>query len=271
VAFLQPAVSLVINARNSANGTNPAAVAQDYYLLERVGFQSSGASQQPRSPHTKKAKCLTAGKADRKGGLALGWDTCQDTVTQEKITNLAALEAQSFKLLTDGTVVSKKSGFCIRRMLCTEGGTAIGHMYDLGPCRSDISLRIKVEKSQANSMDHMRNLGYLSHAVALELCDMCGPYRLQNMCLGSADCGRSYQAKPGWTKLASQYVGEAAITGHSDYGGEAGGLGKETNIMGIDLSGIGPTQHKDGLCGSYATDSPTLSSFYYVLKADKQR
>ena len=31
-AFLQPAVSLVINARNSANGTNPAAVAEDIQI-----------------------------------------------------------------------------------------------------------------------------------------------------------------------------------------------------------------------------------------------
>jgi len=266
---------VISNVRNELNrSTNsPASVAEDFYLLERVGFQDTGLSHAPRTPHTSHAKCLTASHTRTlTGGLALGWAKCQDTTVIDQITDLDLLEAQSFKLDHDGTIAAKKSGFCIRRMKCAEGGVTLGHIYDLGDCHDDLSLKIKVEKSQANSMTHMRDMGFLSHAVALELCELCGPYRLQNMCLAGADCGGSYQARPGWTKLASQYVGNDAVTGHSDYADGAGGSDQaQAEVLGIDMSGIGPTKHTDGLCGSWATDSPSLSSFFYVLKADKKR
>jgi hypothetical protein len=186
----------------------------------------------------------------------------------EKVSNHSLRQLQSFKLRHDGSLSSATSGLCIRRMACQEGGTLLGHMYDLGDCRDDMNLKVKVEKAQANSMTHLRDLGYPAHAISLELCHLCGPYRLQNMCLGKADCGGSFQAKPGWTKLASQYVGEEAITGHSEYNVDAGGADDQAEVMGIDMSGIGATKHKSGLCGSFATDAPLISSFFYLLRSD---
>jgi len=245
------------------------------FLLERVGFQADGMAQQPRSPHYPGAKCLTAGGhagqslPDRKDGTALGWDTCQDLTVIDAITDYGLLERQSFKLKDDGSIAAAKTGQCVRRMKCEEGGEDLGYMYDLGDCRDDMNLKIMAKKSQANSIEHLRDMGYLSHAVLLENCTMCGPYQLLNMCLGGADCGGSWQAKPGWTKLASQYVGIDAVTGHSEYGNNAGGVDERAEVLGLDLSGIGPTRHAKGLCGSFATDSPTMSSFFYILQAEK--
>merc|ERR1719453_866170 len=184
---------VISNGKNSLNGSvaihNPASVAQDWYLLERVGFQESGAAQQPRSPHSHKSTCLTAGGPDRKGGLALGWDVCQDTAVVDKISNPQDLEAQSFRLNTDGSIQAKVSAKCVRRLECNEGGVSLGYIYDLGECNDDQNLKIKVDKAQANSIDRMRPMGYLANAVALEVCNLCGPYRLQNMCMGSTKCG----------------------------------------------------------------------------------
>merc|ERR1719506_2341147 len=132
-----------------------------------------------------------------------------------------------------------------------------------------MNLRLRVKKSQANSMDHLRDLGYLSHAVSLDMCELCGAYQLENMCL-KGGCGGSWQAKPGWTKLASQYVGIDAVMGRSEYGNSMSNIPDRPNdrLNGIDLSGIAPSTHRDGLCGSNVTEAPPIDSFFYVLKAD---
>merc|ERR1719506_2756977 len=132
-----------------------------------------------------------------------------------------------------------------------------------------MNLRLRVKKSQANSMDHLRDLGYLSHAVSLDMCELCGAYQLENMCL-KGGCGGSWQAKPGWTKLASNYVGIDAVMGRSEYGNAAGGLTAQQQAMGLDFSGFGETRQKEGICGTQATDSPTKKSFFYLLKADEK-
>lgn len=247
-------------------------------MLQRVGFQDTGFAPQPKAPHNPDAKCLTAGGPDRKGGRALGWDSCEDLTVVTQIQNSTRMEAQAFKLNTDGTIKLKGTDLCVRRMPCKEGGILLGYIYDLGACRDDFNLIISVEKAQANNIEHMRDMGFLAEAVALEVCELCGPYRLKNLCMSNKNndaCGGRYQARPGWTKLASQYVGDAAVNGRSDYGTEVGGstgvAHTKEQMMGIDMTGIGKTTQPNGMCGSYATDSPTLSSFFYVLKMDKVR
>lgn len=254
------------------NPTDPAAVAKEFFLLERVGFQATGASQQPRSPNYPKATCLTAGGPDLKGGIALGWRQCQDSAHVGNVPlDLDLLEAQSFQLRGDGSLSSKKHDLCVRRLACHEGRVLKGYLYDLGTCGSETDVKFHVQKAQANNVERLRDMGTLSHAVALELCSLCGPYRVQNMCLGGKDCGANYQGVPGWTKLASQYVGYDAVHGHSAYGGSAGGDDSKYEHWGIDMAGIGPTKHAQGLCGSYATDAPAISSYFYVLKADSTK
>lgn len=247
----------------------PEAASQDSYLLQHVGYQAGGMAAQPKSPHSRTARCLTAGGPDRKDGIALGWDTCQDLGVIDHIDSRKLLEAQEFQLRPDGSMYHKKHKMCIRRMSCTEGGTLQGYVYDLGACHSETDTRIKVSKAQANNVDHMREMGALAHAVSLELCELCGPYKLVNMCLGhSTACGGSYQGKPGWTKLASQYLGYDATHGKSDYGRNAGGDDTAYEQNGIDMAGFGHTKHAGGLCGSYVTDAPSMGSFFYVLKTD---
>jgi len=273
-ASMQQTRALVTgNLRSSFNETyspqgSPASVAEEFYLLERVGFQAGGIGPQPRSPHYPKAKCLTAGGPDRKGGIALGWDTCQDRQFLSKPPDQDLLKAQAFRLLSDGTIYNKKHKLCMRRMSCSEGNHLLGYIYDLGQCSVDSSTQIQVNKALANNVQHMKELGTLASAVATELCELCGPYNLKNRCMGSRECGDSYQAKPGWTKLASQYIGFDAVHGRSEYGRNAGGEDSSYDEMGIDMAGIGPTRHEDGLCGSYVTDAPAVGSYFYTLKAD---
>lgn len=250
----------------------PSAISEDYYLLELVGYGGAGGLHaQPRSPHYSKAVCLTAGGPDRKGGVALGWDRCQDLGVVEKITSQDELEAQAFRLNPDGSLYNKKTKLCLRRMACTEGGILQGYIYDLGRCDPVTDIKLSVQKAQANNVEHMRDMGALSHAVALELCELCGPYKLENMCMGgNKACGGSYQGKPGWTKLASQYLGYDATHGNSEYRGgtEAGGENTKYENWGIDMAGLGKTKHENGLCGSYVTDAPSQGSYWYVLKTD---
>jgi len=242
--------------------------------LERVGFQADP-HHQPRSPNYPKATCLTAGPPDQKGGIALGWRRCQDrTVMGYEKLDPVLLEAQSFQIDGDGSLASKKhwpamgGNLCLRRLACHEGSILKGYFYDLGPCGSETNVKLEVMKAQANNVEHLREMGTLAHAVALELCALCGPYNIQNMCLGGRDCGRNYQGVPGWTKLASQYIGADAVHGHSAYGGSAGGDDTKYEHWGIDMAGIGPTKEARGICGSYATDAPSQGSYFYVLKAD---
>jgi len=264
------------SSNQSQNPTDPAAVAKEYFLLERVGFQAGGAAEQPRSPNYAAATCLTSGGPDQKGGIALGWRQCQDrTVLVNRDYDFDLLEAQAFQLNADGTLRNKKHGLCVRRLACHEAsgpgpGLLKGYLYDLGTCGSETDVKLKVQKAQANNVAHLRDMGTLSHAVALELCSLCGPYNVQNMCLGGSrtGCGDSYQGKPGWTKLASQYIGYNAVHGHSEYGGSGAGDSSKYEHWGIDMAGIGPTKQGQGLCGSYATDAPAISSYFYILKAD---
>jgi len=244
----------------------------DYYLFEWVGFEENDrvADGMPRSPHYAGAKCLTAGGYDALGGRSLYWTTCMDTTVVTTINNHTLRKAQEFKLNDDGTVTSRDNNLCIRRMKCQEGDRTRGYVYDLGTCRDDISTKVGVRKPQANSMKYMRDMGYIAHAVRLDDCSLCGAYEIKNICLGDADCGHSWQAKPGWTKLASNYVGIDAVMGRSKYGNAAGGLTAQQQAMGLDFSGFGETRQKEGICGTQATDSPTKKSFYYLLKADEK-
>lgn len=254
----------------------PSAVPQ-YYLLQRVGFEDRGPAKQPRSPHVAGAECLTVGTDDMKQGTALGWMPCQDLTTVASASELdpQLRELQLFVLNEDGSLSDKK-GRCVRRVPCEDGGDLRGYIYDLYSCEEldgKHHVRIKVEKAQANSVDHLRDMGWLSNAVEIDNCNLCGPYLLKNDCMESA-CGASYQAKPGWTKLASQYVGDMAVMGLSNVGvmGDTtlGTDHAKEQAMGIEMSGIGYTQQLDGICGSWVTDSPTMDSYFYLLKDDTQ-
>jgi len=248
-----------------------------YYLLQRVGFEDSGPAKQPRSPHVAGAECLTVGGLDRKQGTALGWMPCQDLTTVESAAQMDAQtrELQLFVLNADGSI-SDKQGRCIRRVPCEEGRVLQGYIYDLYSCDEmdgKYTVRIKAEKAQANSIDHLRDMGWLRNAVEMDTCQLCGPYQLENHCMASL-CGASYQAKPGWTKLASQYVGDEAVMGLSTVGvvgdSELGSDHTKEQLMGIDMSGLGYTKQTEGMCGSWVTDSPTIDSYFYLLKDDTQ-
>jgi hypothetical protein len=254
-----------------------------YFLLERVGFMDTGPAKQPNSPHVSSAECLTvaANTKDRKGGVPLGWTECQDLTTVASAAEIdAGLREQQLFALKEGGLLEDKHGRCLRRVPCdTEdqpggpGGPPPGFLYDLYDCEQmdeKYQVKLKVEKAQANSVDHMRDMGWLRNAVEMDNCNLCGPYRLQNQCM-TGMCGENWQAYPGWTKLASQYVGDQAVYGHSTYGipgPQLGNANQKEQLMGIDMSGIGYTKQPSGICGSWVTDSPAMDSYFYVLKDD---
>jgi hypothetical protein len=262
---------------------------QYYYMLMRVGFQEKGPAKQPRNAHTKKAQCLTVGdhqsmlRGDGLGagtGTALGWMKCQDEigidVSKHKIDR-ERRATQLFHLKADGSLMDR-FGRCMRRVACSDGdGHTLGQLYDLGDCKEidgPRTVKIKASRSMGNSLDHLSDMGYLANAVKIDAChpsSICGPYQLTNPCLGTL-CGASYQAAPGWTKMASQYVGDDAVNGRSLYGASGaaavGSLNKAQQIMNVDMSGIGPTPTRsESICGSYVSDSPAIDSYFYVLTA----
>jgi len=256
---------------------------QPYFFLQKVGLEvAADGAQAPRLPHNDKAnQCLTAGSAkdkDTLDGTALYWTLCQDSTFRSKlISDPARREAQLFQFQEDGTVKSRSSGLCIRRMECSRGPR---FLYDLGNCKdSNVLVKFQVKKALASNMKRMKDLGTLVQAVATEACTICGPFQLVERCKSgrpagsSVGCQRSYQATPGWTKLASSYVGDAAASGHGDLNADSGESlwtiisniwNGEVPSFDVDMSGIGETD-RDGICGSYVTDAPDLSSFFYLI------
>jgi hypothetical protein len=218
------------------------------------------------------------GNKDLKNGFALGWMPCQDLTTVASAAQLdEQLREKQLFLLNDDGSLSDKWGRCVRRVPCEEDqdGTSVvrGFIYDAFNCDQvdgKYVVRIKVEKAQANSVDHLRDMGWLKNAVTIDNCQLCGPYQLQNQCMSNS-CGASYQAKPGWTKLASSYVGDAAVMGRSTVGVAGPQMGSDfekEQLMGIDMSGIGYTRQASGMCGSWVTDSPAMDSYFYLLLDD---
>lgn len=255
---------------------------QPFFFLQKVGVEvAADGAQTPRLPHNTEAdKCLTAGSLkdkDTLDGTALFWSYCQDsTFLSREALKADKREAQLFQFQMDGTVRSR-SGLCIRRMECSGGPR---FMYDLGSCK-DVNMLVKfqVKKALASNMERMADLGTLVQAVATEACTVCGPFQLLERCSAgrpggaSVGCQRNYQAKPGWTKLASSYVGDNAASGHADQSATSGQSiydmlmnfweGKIPSFD-VEMGGIGETD-RTGICGSYVTDAPDLSSFFYLI------
>jgi len=241
-----------------------------YYFLQWAGLQTSGISR-PRSPLDPDASlCLTAGTQDTLDGISLYWHTCQiDEITPT--INVAVRDAQAFSLADTGQIRSKATQFCIRRMQCKES-----FVYDLGPCDGPGQIpEFWVQKPVANNLDHLRPMGYPAQAVATDACKLCGPYLLLERCRshggpsqGAGGCGQHWQAKLGWTKMPTQYVGDATAEGRLADGFSRDFIGELTSAFRTkeaDISGLGGSNDHD-MCASYVTDGPTLESAFYFHK-----
>jgi hypothetical protein len=287
-SLLQHTVALVYgNVKNAVNLSSDAPVLgaqKDHpkyvYMFMRVGLNSA---DKPRSPHTKKAECLTRAPTDwpraTNGGLAVGWMPCEDPTTLNRPVVQWIRTNQQFVVAEDGTI-QDGSKRCLRRKGCRENGKLQGMVYDFVSCLKVLSTDLVKVSAKKPRGDSEIAVGFLKNAMDLDSClpnSVCGPYQLSNSCI-SKMCGPSYQARPGWTKLASQYVGDDAVNGMSDYGAVGGDAAGEVHmknqLAGIAMAGLGPPPKlsKYGamkpVCGTFMLDSPTHDSYFYMLTAD---
>lgn len=253
------------------------AVARRAVVLERAGLEGSGLLA--GRPGGQPALCLTASsRQDTVGGFGLHLQSCEgsvQTIGVPAVNNSDRLlrRMQEFLLMPGGQIRSG-SGQCIRRVRCGRK-----YVYDLGDCDGAGYIAVfTVQKPIANSMANLASLGSPAQAVAKDECLTCGPYVLLERCLSRGDrspsnriaCGTNYQPKPGWSKMPSSYVGDAAVEGRPsdlalvDNFGDRFVLGDPEQEQ-KDMAGLAATAF-DGVCGSYTTDGPSLDSVFYIHK-----
>jgi hypothetical protein len=246
----------------------------DYFVLSHVGYEKYPV-ELPHSSHSEDARCLTVRESfTSNGGRDLYWDTCQNQNCRS-----GRCQAQSWTFNPDGTVSDKIHGHCLRRFPCKENNLDV-LVYDLADCQSCRSdgmdceiAKFEVQKLQANSMEeeHARDLGYLRKAADIELCaltKMCGPWKVTHHFKRGG-----YQAKPGWTKGASQYVGIDAIMGRSTYHTNVKAKGRLEQELGVEYDGLGEIGNGAGInqnvyCGTHTADTLSKGSLFYILLTD---
>merc|ERR1719203_517778 len=170
-------------------------------------------------------------------------------------------------------------GMCLRRMRCNVCATGKCFIYDLGRCSGPgYVAKFVVQKPAGNQLGRMQFLGYPQQFLKRLTCEACGPYMVLEQCLARGEmfpsnserCGEHYQADPGWTKMPSQYVGDAAVQGRQSRMDALetpyGRLSWRSDGQ-QDLIGLASTDW-DGLCGSYATDGLALDSFFVFHRAN---
>jgi len=247
-----------------------------HFAMERTGLQGSGllgGNAFERGP----ALCLTAtDKENRVGGLGLRLQPCDNSFDTfgSKVPNNTSPElraAQTFVLDPSGTVQSLGKWLCIRRMRCGNK-----FLYDLGRCDGPgYSAVFQVDSPLSSSIDNLSPLGHLFHAVKRQRCITCGPYVLKERCLTRGEkfpsaqeantCGEMWQAKPGWSRMPTTYVGDDVANGRRSV--EESYDGVYDRLVGsddtADMAGLMATDF-DGICGSYMTDGSTMDSIFYL-------
>lgn len=274
------AVDLASN-RSKPEGAPPSPeaveVAQEWYLIQRVGVQQSRGAEQPRSPLAPNSNvCLTHGDGpDDVGGESLTWEACQDQYLagEGEQINSRLQDRQLFQFKLDGKIESKVGHNCIRHVECGDQS-----IYDLGNCNEgDLTVSFKVSKAIANSVSHLKPMGNPVQAITSDnRCDFCGPYKLTERCIGrrmpDGGCQKNWAAQPGWTRMSTQYIGDMASIGRGDIRDpEQFATNTVQNIRSGDvldsvMDGFGPTGPRGLICGSGATEAPGSRSFFYFIK-----
>lgn len=243
------------------------------YYLQRAGLQKEGIPM-PRSPRNVLANmCLTAGKPDNVDGLGLYWHTCQVNLVAPHIPDLKIQEAQQFSLATGGQILGKGINLCVRRMECKGS-----HVYDLGPCDGPgrISQFMVTREAQHDASQYVP-VGTLAKVVDYDRCQsLCGPYIVLERCRseggprnGARGCGHNYKGDPGWTRGHGHYLGEDVIEGWIHRGPRRNVTIEVKELFmppeEVRLSGLMATDDV-GMCSSYVTDGPAISSIFYLTK-----
>jgi len=260
--------------RETGGANGPAVV-----VLEQVGLKGSGVMGIEAMAEAGPSVCLTASpKEDSVQGYGLHLQTCESSMKtsreeQQVVHNKdpELLQRQMFQLMPNGEVRSMR-GLCVRRMHC---GTGNRYVYDLGRCDGPgYVAKFQVQKPLMNTLEHLLVLGQAYKAVQDVTCTRCGPFMVIESCLtrgaehpSNVQCGNLYQAKPGFTKLPTQYIGDAAVQGRAP---RIDGVDTVSDRMNphdvaqaqIDLAGLTSTDF-DGLCGSYVTDGLAMESFFF--------
>jgi len=248
----------------------------NFYYLQRAGLQSEGVPM-PRSPRNPHANvCLTVGKPDNIEGLGLYWHTCQVNVGPPHVADRNIMEAQKFALANGGQILGKGLNLCVRRMGCKGA-----HVYDLGPCDGPgrISQFMVTRTAEHDSSTYV-SVGTLAKVVDTERCTtLCGPYIVLERCRseggprnGARGCGHNHKGDPGWTRGHGHYLGEDVIEGWI-HRGPRRNLTIEVKELflppeEVRLSGLAATKDRQvGMCSSYITDGPAVSSIFYLTKA----
>jgi hypothetical protein len=230
-------------------------------VIQRASLQDSG--DQVRSPYNLKDNfCLTAGTGDALNGYGLYWRGCED-LSLIHMVDPRVHEAQLFALTTSGMLKSKIGGFCMRRATCTQGST----FYDLASCDEENLAVFEAAKLVAGKAKNAKSMGFPLQAVASEMCNVCGPYMFVDICSGS-DPVRSVCTEPqpeaGWTRLRTQWLGYARRSAdtveerfdHALY---------DRDIFSSDKTSLGTTGDS-GICGSFVSQAPVLTGFFYILR-----
>jgi len=260
------------------------------FYLEHVGLAASGvlgtqaATEAMQS--SKPALCLTSSqKEDTVGGFGLSLRLCEASVnTMRGVQNLNNVDpelkkAQQFKLMRNGEIRTV-GGKCIRRVRCAMGGGRDhSFIYDVGRCNGPgYVAKFVLEKPELNRMERMHLLGFPESLFRKLRCSTCGPYMLVEQCLSrgelypdaSRTCGKDYHAKPGFTKMPSTYVGDAAVQGRPPRIDAVDTLYERLTPRGdgnVGFGGLAATDW-DGICGSYVTDGMTMDSFFVFHRAE---
>jgi hypothetical protein len=219
-------------------------------------------------------------------GRALQLTRCSDSslTYSGKNENKTFQSIQAFHFLYDGRIRNQMTGLCIRRMLC-----GINPVYDLGDCGEDSTTTAWITtKAVANQMNEREFMGSPLVAVVKESCNMCGPYQLLQMCKGvpmksNWGCADT-EIKPGWTKLPVtrpreedhwgkegagwlEGGGYSSLDYHEDekFGGSDTVDGVEASFDGIDSVDMSQ-QDLSEYCGTFMTDGPSASSWFYFLR-----
>lgn len=249
---------------------------RNWYYLERTTLEqeidSSGKSIEGGD------LCLAVGLPDQLDGVSLTWKSClaSNIATLTQIYAPDQYTEQQFQLTLTGSLMSRKNGLCVRRMTCSHR-----EIYDLGDCDDeDFVVKFEVQKAVANNLDHLKSLGYPIQAVAGEFCELCGPYLMLDQCTGSVNvperCDRNWEAKPGWTKLPSQYVGddpEQEVRRIETIGHRATSyIRPKATLKDTDATSFGPASQDISTCGSDTGVFPAFAAlFYLVLETEPEK
>lgn len=272
VKFLHERVEL-----RQAISAPPSRALSNTFALERVGLYGSGLLGEGAGADAEPSTCLTtSSKENSVGGFGLHLQSCDKGINTNgrgasHRSDLALLDAQRFVLMPNGQIRTV-GGLCIRRKLC---GTR-SFMFDVGSCDGpDYVAVFVVKRPTANHMDRLMALGFPGQAFKAMDCMECGPFLLVERCLMLGDrspsngavCRENWQADPGFTKLPSTYIGDAAVHGRKPSAAAIDGIDQrlyltEAEEERMDFAGLASTEF-DGICGSYVTEGVALDSVFY--------